>query len=67
MVYCLSNDTNNFEFDECSERGIGGILRIPCPLSIANYSKYMGGVDLADMGGLHCNQQSCVRTTKNGG
>jgi Transposase IS4 len=55
MVYCLSNDTNNFEFDECSRRGIGGIIRIPRPLSIANYNKYMGGVDLADMCQLHCN------------
>ena len=55
MVYCLSNDTNNFEFDECSRRGIGGIIRIPRPLSIANYNKYMGGVDLADMRRLHCN------------
>jgi hypothetical protein len=55
MAYCLSNDTNNFEFDECSRRGIGGIMRIPRPLSIANYNKYMGGVDLADMRRLHCN------------
>lgn len=55
MVYCLSNDTNNFEFDECSRRGNGGIIRIPRPLSIANYNKYMGGVDLADMRRLHCN------------
>ena len=23
-------------------------VRIPCPQSIANYTKYMGGVDLAD-------------------
>jgi hypothetical protein len=49
MVYCLSNDTNNFEFDKCSRRGIGGIIKIPSPLSIANYNKYMGGVDLANM------------------
>ena len=55
MVYCLSNDVNNFEFDECSRRGVGGIIRIPRPLSIANYNKYMGGVDLADMRRLHCN------------
>ena len=49
MVYCLSNDSNNFEFDECSRRGIGGIIRIPRPISIAQYNKYMGGGDLADM------------------
>jgi hypothetical protein len=55
IVYCLSNDTNNFEFDECSRRGNGGIIRIPRPISIANYNKYMGGVDLADMRRLHCN------------
>lgn len=55
MVYCLSNDSNNFEFDECSRRGDGGIIRIPRPISIANYNKYMGGVDLADMRRLHCN------------
>jgi hypothetical protein len=55
MVYCLSNDTNNFEFDKCSRRGIGGTIKIPRPLSIANYNKYMGGVDLADMRRLHCN------------
>jgi hypothetical protein len=55
MVYCLSNNVNNFEFDKCSQRGISGIIRIPHPLSIANYNKYMGGVDLANMRGLHCN------------
>jgi hypothetical protein len=26
MVYCLSNDSNNFQFDECSHRGLGGII-----------------------------------------
>jgi hypothetical protein len=55
MVYCLSNDSNNHDFDQCSRRGLGGIIRIPRPLSIANYNKYMGGVDLADMRRLHCN------------
>jgi hypothetical protein len=34
---------------------LGGIIRIPRPISIANYNKYMGGVDLADMRRLHCN------------
>jgi hypothetical protein len=55
MVYCLSNGTNNFDFDECSRRGIGGIIRIPRPLSIANYNTYLGSVDLANMRQLHCN------------
>jgi len=55
MVYCLSNDSNNHEFDECSQWGNSGIIRIPRPLSISNYNKYMGGVDLADMRRLHCN------------
>jgi hypothetical protein len=55
MVYCLSNNSNNFEFDECSRRGLGGIIQIPRPISIANYNKYMGSVDLADMRRLHCN------------
>jgi hypothetical protein len=55
MVYCLSNDSNNHNFDQCSGRGLGGMIRIPRPLSIANYKKYMGGVDLADMRRLHCN------------
>lgn len=55
MVYCLSNDTNNFESDVCRRRGQGGIISIPRPVSIAEYNKYMGGVDLADMRRLHCN------------
>jgi hypothetical protein len=28
MVYCLSNDSNNQEFDECSRRGNSGIIQI---------------------------------------
>lgn len=55
MVYCLSNDSNNTQFDQCRRRGLGGIIRIQRPISIANYNKYMGGVDLADMRRLHCN------------
>jgi hypothetical protein len=35
--------------------GLGGIIRIPRPVSIVNFNKYMGGVDLADMRRLHCN------------
>ena len=54
MVYCMSNDTNNFEFDECCWRGDNGIIRIPRPIAIANYNKFMGGVDLADMIRLSC-------------
>jgi Transposase IS4 len=54
MVYCLSNNCNNFELDECCRRGKGGIMRIPRPTSIANYNIYMGGVDLADMKRMQC-------------
>jgi hypothetical protein len=57
MVHCLSNDSNNFEFDECSRRGLGGIIQIPRPVPIANYNKYMGGVDLAV---LKCELQAIV-------
>ena len=39
MVYCLSNDTNNVEFDECCRRGEDGIIRIPRPIAIANYTR----------------------------
>lgn len=55
IVYCLSNDMNNHEMDECTRRGDGGLVRFPRPKSIANYNRFMGGVDLADMRRLHCN------------
>ena len=55
IVYCLSNDTNNFESDKCIRRGKDGLVEIDRPISIANYNQYMGGVDLADMRRLHCN------------
>lgn len=54
IVYCLSNDTNNFEMDMCKRRGEGGLLDLTRPISIARYNQYMGGVDLADMRRLHC-------------
>jgi hypothetical protein len=55
MVYCLSNDSNNTHFDQCRRRGLGGIIWIQRPISIAKYNKYMDGVDLADMRCFHCN------------
>jgi hypothetical protein len=54
IVYCLSNDSINFDFDECKRRGDGGIISLPRPVSIANYNRYMGGVNLADMRRLQC-------------
>ena len=54
IVYCLSNDSNNFDFDECCRRVDGGVTWIPRPISIALYNKFMGGVDLADMRRMHC-------------
>ena len=54
MVYCLSNDCNNFESDECRRRVDGGILTVPRPISIARYNKSMGGVDLADQKRMQC-------------
>jgi hypothetical protein len=32
-----------------------GVIRMPRPISIDRYNKYMGGVDLADMRRLHSN------------
>jgi len=55
IVYCISNNTNNHETDVATRRGDGGIIRIPRPTLIANYNKYMGGVDVTDMRRLHCN------------
>ena len=55
MVYCLSNNANNFEVDQCHQRGDSGIVQLTRPVSsIAEYNIYMGGVDLADMRRLHC-------------
>jgi hypothetical protein len=34
---------------------LGRYHRIPRPISIANYNKYMGGVDLVGVRRLHCN------------
>ena len=55
MVYCLSNDTCNYQVDQCKRRSQGGLINIPRPISIGKYNQYMGGVDLADMRRLHCN------------
>ncbi|MFM7529124.1 MAG: exonuclease domain-containing protein [Nodosilinea sp.] len=54
VVYCLSNDTNNEEMDQCRRRAEGGCIDLPRPKAIAKYNQFMGGVDLADMKRLHC-------------
>jgi hypothetical protein len=54
IVYCLSNAQNNFDADECTRRGEGGLVKIPRPASIADYNMFMGGVDVADMLRLQC-------------
>ena len=55
IVYCLSNDSCNYQVDQCRRRSQGGLITIPRPISICKYNQYMGGVDLADMRRLHCN------------
>ena len=57
IVCYLSNDSNNFDFDECCRRGDGGITWIPRRISIAQYNKYMGGVDLVDI--IACSYMKC--------
>ena len=55
IVYCLSNETDTISYDSCKRRSRDGLLTISRPKMIADYNKYMGGVDLADMRRLHCN------------
>ena len=41
--------------DRCCRRSNDGLLDLQRPKLIADYNRYMGGVDLADMRRLHCN------------
>jgi hypothetical protein len=55
IVYCMTNDCNTSQYDDCTRRSKDGLINLRRPLCIAKYNKYMGGVDLADMRRLHCN------------
>ena len=55
MVYCLSNGCDNYTYETCKRRSIGGPITIPRPTVVGNYNANMGGVDLADMRRLQCN------------
>jgi hypothetical protein len=54
MVYCLSNDVNNHECDECQRCVDGGVVQVTRPICIARYNKSIGGVYLADMKRMQC-------------
>jgi hypothetical protein len=60
-IVCYTNDCGKVkakrwqDIDRKDLEGFISVLFVPRPLSIANYNKYMGGVDLADMPRLHCN------------
>ena len=55
IVYCMTNDCDTSQYDDCTCHSKDGLINLRRPLCIAKYNKYMGGVDLADMGRLHCN------------
>ena len=55
ILYCLSNECDSVDFDDCTRRSKNGLITVRRPKCIAEYNKYMGGVDLADMRRLHCN------------
>jgi hypothetical protein len=49
IMYCLSNECDDFTMDTCRRCSANGPITLPRPSVIANYNNYMGGVDLADM------------------
>ena len=53
-VYVLTSELSTVEEDICKRRSKQGILDIKRPVCIAQYNKYMGGVDLADQRRLFC-------------
>ena len=55
IVYCMTSAGNTNLVDTCCRRSNEGLLNLTRPQLIADYNRYMGGVDLADMRRLHCN------------
>ena len=50
IVYCLPNETDTISYDSCIWCSRDSLLTISRRLKmIADYKKYMGGVDLAGM------------------
>ena len=54
-MYCMTSAGNTKNVDQCCRRSNEGLLDLQRPQLIADYNRYMGGVDLADMRRLHCN------------
>ena len=47
-VYVLTSECSTVEVDVCIRRSKQGLLHIDQPISVAQYTKYIGGVDVSD-------------------
>ena len=53
-VYVLTSECSTVEVDVCIRRSKQGLLHIDRPISVAQYNKYMGGVDVSEQKQLFC-------------